>query len=88
MTNTFLWASVVAQLVKNPPANAGDLGSIPGGVFLPRESHGQRSLADYSTKSQTGLSTPMITLVGLSTALPALTPLSSGVLVTCFVHET
>ena len=25
-----LGASLVAQLVKNPPANAGDLGSIPG----------------------------------------------------------
>ena len=26
----YSWASLVAQLVKNPPANAGDLGSIPG----------------------------------------------------------
>ena len=47
---------------KNPPANAGDareagsipgLGRSPGGraalpIFLPRESHGQRSLASYS----------------------------------------
>ena len=45
-------------MVKNPPANAGDAGSIPGSgrspgegkwqptpVFLPGESHGQRSLA-------------------------------------------
>ena len=24
------WASLVAQLLKNPPASAGDLGSIPG----------------------------------------------------------
>ena len=24
------WASLMAQTVKNPPANAGDLGSIPG----------------------------------------------------------
>ena len=24
------WASLVAQLVKNPPSNAGDPGSIPG----------------------------------------------------------
>ena len=53
----------MAQQVKNPPANAGDtgdMGSIPGSgrspgegrghtpVFLPRESHGQRSLAGYS----------------------------------------
>ena len=58
-----IWASQVALLVKNPFANAGDkrdAGSIPGGgdpleekwqptpVFLPGESHGQRSLADYS----------------------------------------
>ena len=50
--------------VKNPPASAGnirDIGSIPGlgrspggengnltPVFLPGESHGQRSLAGYS----------------------------------------
>ena len=44
-------------MVKNPPANAGDIKmwfnpwrrawqSTP--VFLPRESHGQRSLASYS----------------------------------------
>ena len=61
-----LWASLVAQLVKNLPANAGDhlqrrpgfdpwvrkipwrrrWGPIP--VFLPRKSHGQRSLVGYS----------------------------------------
>ena len=48
-------------MVKNLPANAGDLGSIPGSrrppggghgnptlVFLPAEFHGQRSLAGYS----------------------------------------
>ena len=48
-------------MVKNPPSNAGDVGSIPGSgrfpggghgnpsqVFLPGESHGQRSLAGYS----------------------------------------
>ena len=48
-------------MVKNPPANAGDTGSIPGPgrspgerngkptlVFLPEKSHGQRSLAGYS----------------------------------------
>ena len=48
-------------MVKNPPANAGDVGSNPGSgrfpwrrkwqrtpVFLPGKSHGQRSLADYS----------------------------------------
>ena len=58
------WASQVAPVVKNPPANAGDIrdvGSIPGSgrfpwrrawqptpVFLPEESHGQRSLVGYS----------------------------------------
>ena len=58
--------SQVVLVVKNPPANAGDvkaagsipgLGRSPGGghgnplptpVFLPGESHGQRSLAYYS----------------------------------------
>ena len=48
-------------MVKDPPANAGDMCSIPGlgrppgggpgnatAVFLPGESHGQRSLAGYS----------------------------------------
>ena len=50
-------------MVKNPPASVGDSGSIPGGrirkilrrrkwqptpVFLPRESHGQRSLMGSS----------------------------------------
>ena len=46
-------------VIKNTPANAGDIrafGLIPGleksleeAVFLPGESHGQRSLASYST---------------------------------------
>ena len=47
------------SVVKNPPANAGNTGSIPesgrspgGGkgntlVFFPGKSHGQRSLAGY-----------------------------------------
>ena len=35
-----LWASLVAQLVKNPPTMAGDLGSIPGGRRSPREGKG------------------------------------------------
>ena len=37
-------------MVKNPPANVGDGGSIPGqeAVFLPGESHGQSSLVGYS----------------------------------------
>ena len=57
-------ASQVVLVVKNPPANAGDIryvGSIPGlerfpwrrvwkptPVFLLGESHGQRSLVGYS----------------------------------------
>ena len=54
------WASLVAQSVKNPPMNAGDLGLIPRlgrspgegkwpptPVFLPGELHGQRTLVDY-----------------------------------------
>ena len=49
------------SVVKNPPANAGDMGLIPGLgrsprggngepilVLLPGKSHGQRSLAGYS----------------------------------------
>ena len=43
-------------MVNDPPANAGDLGSIPGlggspgptPAFLPEELHGQRSLRGYS----------------------------------------
>ena len=55
-----LGASLIAQSVKSA-CNAGDLGLIPGSgrcpwrrkwqptpVFLPGESHGQRSLAGYS----------------------------------------
>ena len=51
-------------MVKNPPASIGDMGSIrglvgkipwkkkwqPTSVFLTRESHGQRSLEDYSPR--------------------------------------
>ena len=49
------------SMVKNPPASAGDVGSIPGSkkipwrrkwqptpVFLPWKSHGQRSLVGHS----------------------------------------
>ena len=58
-----LGASQVMLVVKNLPANAGEIkdvgstpgsGKIPGGarqptlVFLPGESHGQRSLVGYS----------------------------------------
>ena len=56
----YVWASQVALVVKNLPAKLGDVrdaGSIPGSgrrewqptpVFLPGESHGQRSLVGYS----------------------------------------
>ena len=50
-------------MVKNPPANAGDMGSVPGlgrspregngnslQEFLPGKSHGQRSLKGYSLR--------------------------------------
>ena len=54
-----LWALQVTPVVKNSPANAGDvrdMGSISRSkrspVFLPRESHGQRSLVGYSPVSQ------------------------------------
>ena len=51
----------MVQLVKNLPANAGDLGLIPGlgrcpgggngtPVFLAGETHGQRSLMGYSPR--------------------------------------
>ena len=58
-----MWASQVALVVKNLFDNAGDvrdMGSIPGlercpggghgqptPIFLPGESHGQRSLVDH-----------------------------------------
>ena len=60
---SFELASQVVLVVKNPPANSGDIrdvGSIPGlgrswrrewqpsSVFLPGEYHGQRSLVGYS----------------------------------------
>ena len=54
----FNWASLVAQMVKNPPAMPGFapwVGKIPWRrkwqpipVFWLGESHGQRTLADYS----------------------------------------
>ena len=53
---SILWAFPGGSVVKNPPANTGNMGLIPGlwrspgegnGSF-PGESHGQRSLAGYS----------------------------------------
>ena len=56
-------ASQVMLVIKNPLANAGDVGSIPGSgrslwrrnwqlvpVFLPGKSHGQRSLMTEDTE--------------------------------------
>ena len=63
----YSWASLVAQLVKNLPADAGDLGSIPGLERSPGERKGYplqycslENSMDYIihgvTKSQTQLS--------------------------------
>ena len=54
-----------SSVIKNPPANAGNVGSIPGSrrspgegkwqptaVFLPGKSHGQRSLMGYTPWSR------------------------------------
>ena len=58
-TNTCTHSQVML-VVKNPPANAGDLRDMfapwrraqkPTPVFLPGKSHGQRSLADYGPQS-------------------------------------
>ena len=72
-------ASVVAQTVKNLPASAGDLGSIPGlGIssregndsltpeFLPGELHGQKSLVGHSPRGHKNLDmTEWLTLCSL-----------------------
>ena len=39
----YSWASLVAQLLKNPPCNAGDLGLIPGLGRFPGEVNGYHS---------------------------------------------
>ena len=81
------WASQVALVVKNLPANAGnlrDLSLIPGSgrfpwkrkwqptpVFLPGESHGLRSLVDYNPWGLTWLSNRGHTHLPI-TYLPAL----------------
>ena len=36
-----MWASEVALVVKNPPANAGDVGLIPGSGRSPGGGHGK-----------------------------------------------
>ena len=58
MVYTYNWDVPGGSVAKNPPANAGDTSLIPGlgkfpwrrkwqptPVFLPGESHGQRSLS-------------------------------------------
>ena len=61
---SFIGVSLVAQMVKNPPANVRDKGSIPRfgrrrkgqptPGFLPGEFHQQRSLAGYSPWGHNG----------------------------------
>ena len=67
MIQSHIAASQVTLVVKNPPANAGDMRHVfdpwvrkipwrrkwkPTPVFLPGQSHGQRSLAGYTTQSK------------------------------------
>ena len=65
-----VWASQVLLVVKKLPANEGSVGLMPGfgrspggergnplQLFLPGESHGQRSLASYSPQGRKGLDT-------------------------------
>ena len=80
--------SQLALVVKNPPANAGDVrdaGSIPGWerspgvgngnplqVFLLGESHGQRNLVGYGPQGRKELDTRLKRLSTLSLAVPFL----------------
>ena len=67
MYKNIQWASLVAPVVENPPAIAGDPGSIPGSgrfpgeqpalLLLPGESYGRRSLAGYSPWGSEGSGT-------------------------------
>ena len=69
-------ASQVAVVVKNPPVNAGNIrlgfnpwvekipwrrAWPPAPVFLPGESHGQRSLVGYSSRGHKESDTPEVT---------------------------
>ena len=65
------------SVVKNLPANTGDVGSIPGlgrspgegngiPVFLLGKSHGQRSLVGYSPWSHKELDTTKETVCGIA----------------------
>ena len=59
----YIWASQVVLVVRNLPANTRDIkdsrkilwrrAQQPISVFLPRESHGQRTLACYSPQGHT-----------------------------------
>ena len=70
------WASYMALVVENAPANAGDIrdrvrflgredplerGTEPTSVILPGESHRQRSLMSYSVKSHKESDTTEVT---------------------------
>ena len=65
--HTFIWASLMAQMVKNPPAMPmceAWVGKIPWRrewqptqVFMPKEFHGQRNLAGYSPSGCKNLNT-------------------------------
>ena len=46
LDNYILWAFQVAQWLKNPPTNAGDVGLIPGSGISPGGGHG-KSLQYY-----------------------------------------
>ena len=41
LDNYILWAFQVAQWLKNPPTNAGDVGLIPGSGISPGGGHGK-----------------------------------------------
>ena len=45
------WASLVAQALKNQPANAGDSGSIPGSGRYPGEGNDSRASLSLATKN-------------------------------------
>ena len=47
----YFWTSLVAEWIKNPPANAGDMGSIPGAgrfhMLWSRQTRGAPKLMEY-----------------------------------------
>ena len=60
------WDFLGGSVVKNPPANAGDVGSIPGserspgggyGNLFPGKFHGQKILEGYSAQCRKKLDT-------------------------------